>query len=151
MSGGRHGNEKRLGGSWPGLTAARGHTTPGSGWGGPQPAARDVLPQPVQATECCRERSLWLPAPIHVQQSSSKFRAKEKHVVTCFSLRASPKDNDRKGKSEITLHLRVHEHFSPTSVSKDMESGKRWPHARAGSALKPEDAQETRVDGGAPV
>lgn len=73
---------------------------------------------------------------------------KRQHVVTCLSLRALPKDSDRNVKSDITLHLRAHEHFSPTSVSKDMDSGKRWSHARAGSALKREDAEKKRVDRG---
>lgn len=69
-------------------------------------------------------------------------------MATCFSLPALPKDNNRNVESAITLHLRAREHFSPTSVSEDTESGKRWSRAHVGSALKPEGAQEKAVDGG---
>lgn len=120
---------------------------PGSGWGGPQSAAWDVLPQPAQATQGCREAF-----GCQHRSTSSSLKAssgqKRQLVATCFSLPALPKDNNRNVESAITLHLRAREHFSPTSVSEDTESGKRWSHAHVGSALKPEGAQEKAVDGG---
>ena len=115
-------------------------------WGSPQSAAWDVLPQPAQATQGCREAF-----GCQHRSTNSSLKAssgqKRKHVLTCFSLPALPKDN-RNAKSDITLHWRACEHFSPTSVSEDMESGKRWSHAHVGSALKAEGAQEKGVDGG---